>query len=153
MDAHPATEPALTKQALCDFTLATTHVGDWYINKMGILTAHAGIAFAEAWHGLVEQVGFGGAGGDVIEDEMLLLVAPEIEEPLLGDEDDAGDEEDNGEDAGEEVTLARDVVVAATPEHGVVGCAVTQAHRELAAPKTAPIDAPQLVMTQFWAAD
>jgi len=46
-----------------------------------------------------------------------------------------------------------DVTVALTDAHGVVGLALAQAQRELAAPKTLPAEAPQALMTQFRAAD
>jgi len=88
-------------------------------------TAHDGIAFAEAWHGLVEHVGLGGVGGDVTVYELLPLVVAGAEILSLGedagDEDDAGDDGGAGEDAGDDDTLVGDVVVAATLEQGVVG--------------------------------
>jgi hypothetical protein len=94
---------------------------------MGQLTAHDGIAFAEAWHGLVEHVRFGGVGGDVIIDELPPLVVAGAEELWAGedavDEDDIGGEDEGGvgEDTGEDDTLTGEVVIAATLEHGVVG--------------------------------
>jgi hypothetical protein len=57
------------------------------------------------------------------------------------------------ENAGEDGALDGDVVEAATLEHLVVGWAVTQAHREFAAPKTLPAEAPHALITQFSAAD
>jgi len=45
------------------------------------------------------------------------------------------------------------VTVALTDTHGVVGLALAQAHRELAAPKTFPAEAPHALITQFSAAD
>jgi hypothetical protein len=52
------------------------------------------------------------------------------------------------DDIGDDESVPAEVVIAPAGQ-GVVGFAVTQAHRELAAPKTAPIDAPQLLITQF----
>jgi hypothetical protein len=46
-----------------------------------------------------------------------------------------------------------DVTVALTDVHGVVGLALAQAQRELAAPKTLLAEAPQALITQFIAAD
>lgn len=57
------------------------------------------------------------------------------------------------ENAGEDGALDGDVVEAATLEHFVVGWAVTQAHREFAAPRTFPAEAPHALITQFNAAD
>ena len=57
------------------------------------------------------------------------------------------------ENAGEDGALDGDVVEAATLEHFVVGWAITQAHRGLAAPKTFPAEAPHALITQFSAAD
>jgi len=75
------------------------------------------MTFAKAWHGLVEHVGFGGVGGDVIIDELLPLVVAGAEETLPEDEDDTGDDgEDTGEDTSDDDTLAGDVVAAGTLE-------------------------------------
>jgi hypothetical protein len=45
------------------------------------------------------------------------------------------------------------VAVALTAVHGVVGLALAQAQRELAAPNTEPAVAPQALITQFRAAN
>ena len=50
----------------------------------------------------------------MIIDELLPLV-------VAGAEDDTGDEDDAGKDAGDDDRLAGDVVIAATLEQGVVG--------------------------------
>ena len=104
----------------------------------------------------------GEVGGDVIVDELLLVV-----ELLVGVG--LGD----GEVAWElllevelellvEVTLGLleelddvivEVTVALTAVHGVVGFALAHAHREFAAPRTLPAEAPQALSTQFKAAD
>jgi hypothetical protein len=47
-------------------------------------------------------------------------------------------------EADEDVVVAKGVVVTVPLLHGVVGLALAQAQRELAAPRTAPIEAPQL---------
>lgn len=80
----------------------------------------------------------------IIDERLLGVVAGEELVPR----DDADDEDDAGDDV-----LPGEVVVAGTLEQGVVGRAVTQAHKELAEANTAPTEAPQLVITQFWAAD
>jgi hypothetical protein len=45
------------------------------------------------------------------------------------------------------------ITVALTDAHGVVGLALAQAQRELAAPRTLPAETPQALITQFKAAD
>lgn len=81
----------------------------------------------------IVEVGVGPEYADEVQGNEL----PEVSDPpVVSDETD-----DDG-------TLPVEVVTAPV-EQGVVGEAVTQAQRELAAPKTAPIDAPQLVITQF----
>ena len=74
---------------------------------------------------------------DVRDDELPVpTVGPGIELLVCRDE------------AGDEIPLPVGVVRAPV-EQGVVGLAVTQAQRELAAPRTAPSDAPQPAITQF----
>jgi len=89
----------------------------------------------------VEHIG--GAGVDVIVDELLLLDKVELE-LLEGVTLRLGEELDN---------LFVGVTVAPTAVHGVVGLALAQAQREPAAPKTLPAEAPQALITQFMAAD
>jgi len=74
---------------------------------------------------------------EVFGDELPEVPLDPGAEPLVG----WGDTDDDG-------TLPAEVVRAPV-EQGVVGLAVTQAQRELAAPRTAPIEAPQLLITQF----
>jgi hypothetical protein len=128
--------------------------------EKGKLTAHAGIASAEAWHGLVEHTG--GVGGDVIVDELLVLVVGEIEllvvvekiEMLLLDEVELEVLSGVALESPEEIDVFTvEVTVALTAVHGVVGLALAQAHREPAAPNTLPAEAPQALTTQFRAAD
>jgi hypothetical protein len=113
------------------------------------------MASAEAWHGLVEHAA--GAGGGVIVDELLLLVVAgavllllrEVELELL----DGAELELLEELALEVLDDFVEVTEAVTDAHGVVGLALAQAQRELAAPNTPPADVPQALMTQFRALD
>jgi hypothetical protein len=96
----------------------------------------------------------------VIVDELLLLVVGGAEALWL---EEGGLELLAGEElellAGTELELLEvldgfvDVAVALTDAHGVVGLALAQAQRELAAPNTEPAVAPQALITQFRAAD
>jgi hypothetical protein len=83
--------------------------------------------------GNVVEVGVGPEDTDEVQGDEL----PKVSDPPVV----SGDTDDDG-------ALPAEVVIAPV-EQGVVGFAVTQAQRELAAPRTAPIDAPQLVITQF----
>jgi hypothetical protein len=82
------------------------------------------------------------------------LVGPEDPDEVQGDElpkaplDPLPDPPVVCDEADEDGPLPAEVVMAPV-EQGVVGWAVTHAQRELAAPKTAPTDAPQLLITQF----
>lgn len=87
--------------------------------------------------------------GELLAPKELELELPERDElELLGVADvlllEGGTDEDGVVPGG---------VVVTPLEHGVVGWALAQAQRELAAPKTAPADAPQALITQFRAAD
>jgi len=95
----------------------------------------------------------GRVGGDVIVDELLLLVVGGIELLLL-------DEVELELLAGFMLELPEEldvfivgVTVAVTAVHGVVGLALAHAQREFAAPKTFPAEAPHALITQFSAAD
>jgi hypothetical protein len=118
------------------------------------LTAHDGMASAEAWHGLVEHVAFGGAGGDVmLEDPVAVFEGgAEVVEELLALLE-GGAKELLLEEGADEDGDAPGAVVVAPLEQGVVGWAVTQAHREFAAPNTPPAEAPQALITQPIALD
>lgn len=137
------------------------------------------MAPAKAWHGLLEHVGT--AGGDVTMDKLLLLVVERDEVSVIGElellekaelklperelelEPLLGIEIEHPSEVKLELleglvykvldgSLVR-VPVTLTRVHGVVGLALAQAQREFAAPKTAPAEAPQLLITQFKAAD
>ena len=76
-------------------------------------------------------------------------VGPEDANEVQGDElPKVSDPPVVSDETGDGGTLSVEVAIVPV-EQGVVGLAVTQAQRELAAPKTAPIDAPQLAITQF----
>jgi hypothetical protein len=94
----------------------------------------------------------------VIVEELLLLVVGGCEEAWL---EEAFELEIEPLELELELELAElevldgfvDVAVALTDTHGVVGLALAQAHREFAAPKTFPAEAPHALITQFSAAD
>lgn len=95
----------------------------------------------------------GTTGGDVIIEELLLLVVEGAEETWLVEVSELRPTELEVLRMLEVVNSFVDVTVALTNVHGVVGLALAQAHRELAAPRTFPAETPQALITQFRAAD
>jgi hypothetical protein len=104
----------------------------------------------------------GEVGGDVIVDELLLVVEllasvglgddEVVWELLLGVELEPLVEVTLGL-LGELDDVIVEVTVALTAVHGVVGFALAHAQRELAAPRTLPAETPHAFSTQFKAAD
>jgi hypothetical protein len=96
---------------------------------------------------------------DVVGDEGVTIVSELLEENVLGDFVDVinvFEPLDGFVDVTETLEVLDsfvDVTVELTAVHGVVGLALAQAQRELAAPKTLPAEAPQALITQYSAAD
>jgi hypothetical protein len=100
----------------------------------------------------------GSTGGGVIVGELLLLVVGgtemfwvgEVELELLAGVEFELELELELVDILDRVV---DVAVTLADVHGVVGFALAQSQRELAAPRTLPAEAPQALITQLKAAD